>query len=352
MMANTSTAQFDTSLQQVFKLGGSVSIYMGHGGTNFGWWAGANIKGQLFLPHITSYDYDCEISEAGDHGYGSEGFDKYVATKNVLMTVNHNSIPPEPAFNPKTAYGPISFTEFVSFWDVKSQLCKNPIQRSGKDRLDFEAMDIPHGFALYSFAAQASNSKPTLTLNDLHDRATIFVNSSFAGSLYRPQTQLQFSANAGRALAFDVLVESMGHQNFGPPMIDPKGVSSVSVGSSTVSKFSVCALTLDEPQLQSLVFGPLGSTSVKANVPTFFRGTFQIDTVTDTFLDFTAWTKGIVWVNGFHLGRYWTIGPQYALYVPAPFLVSGLNEVVVLELEPKAQSAYEMPSIDHPIFVH
>jgi beta-galactosidase len=75
--------------------------------------------------------------------------------------------------------------------------------------------------------------------------------------------------------------------------------------------------------------------------PCFYRATFNVEQVGDTFLDTSQLGKGEMWVNGHALGRFWNIGPQKTLYVPGPWLKKGMNEVVVFDVEGKAGERLE-----------
>lgn len=197
-MANTSSADTAQYLDKILSLRGSVSLYMAHGGTNFGFWSGANGQGTDFEPHITSYDYNAPITEAGDHGYGSDGIDKFVAIKNVVK--KYSPISPEPQPIKKHAYGNVTFTKSANLMDqvFNGPLATNTITNLPKPSY-MEAYDHFYGFICYSlyvtpsFSSSASSSAAleflpqgnVISFSDVADRIYVFLDSTLVGLVER-----------------------------------------------------------------------------------------------------------------------------------------------------------------------
>ncbi|XP_058560228.1 beta-galactosidase-1-like protein isoform X3 [Neofelis nebulosa] len=310
-------------LETMLKLGASVNMYMFHGGTNFGYWNGADEKGR-FLPITTSYDYDAPISEAGDPT------PKLFALRNVIS---------------KDGY-------LLSFLDI---LCPHGPIRSILP-MTFEAVKQDHGFMLYRTYLTHTVSEPTqlwVPNNGVHDRAYVMVDGVFQGVLERNMKhQLFLMGKMGAKL--DILLENMGRLSFGSNSSDFKGLLEPPVlGQTALTQWLMFPLKVDKLVKWWFPLPLLRSSHPQApSGPTFYSTTFSIlGEGGDTFLFLPGWTKGQVWINGFNLGRYWTRqGPQQTLYVPRPLLFSrgALNKITLLELEnvpPEPQVQF----LDRPI---
>jgi beta-galactosidase len=306
------------ALNEILSAGASVSLYMFHGGTNFGFMNGANSLWGSYLPIITSYDYDAPLSEAGDPT------PKYWALRDRIG--RHEPLPeialPVPV--PKMALGPVDLPESVALFDALDSLA-SPIQRPAPEPMEMLGQSL--GLALYRTQVAGPN-EALLTIRGLHDRAQVFVDRQPVGVLERefPDKDLFLTIPEGGAM-LDILVENMGRVHFGPDLLDRKGITEgVLLGQQYLFGWTMFPLPLDD--LSRLTFAASSTTPG----PAFYRGHFAVADPRDTFLALPGWTKGVCWVNGFNLGRYWNRGPQRTLYVPAPLLAKGENELVVLEL--------------------
>jgi beta-galactosidase len=156
----------------------------------------------------------------------------------------------------------------------------------------------------------------------------IFSDTKLLGMLDRrlKQSAIDVSLSAGSTL--NILVENMGRINFGAKLVDDrKGITeSVKLDGKELLGWEMFSLSLDD--LTRLRF-----SRNEIATPAFHRGSFNLNRLGDTFLDMRGWGKGNVWVNGHHLGRFWKIGPQQTLFVPAQWLRRGRNEITVLDLE-------------------
>lgn len=298
----------------------SFSIYMVHGGTTFGFNAGANNYPPLFTPEITSYDYDAPISEAG------WATPKFYALRELLSRHLNpgDTLPDVPPKNPVIEIPPIHLDECAPLFSnlPPAQHVMQPQQ--------MELFDQAHGAILYRRELPSGRSG-TLRFKDLNDYAMIFLDGQKIATVDR--CRVQNSAvlpERAHKMTLDVLVDSFGHVTYGHGMGDRKGMRRAELETAghtnALSRWEVFNLPFDAKELSQLNF-----TKGAPGLPAFYRGEFSLAKTGDTFLDMTDWTKGMVWINGHNLGRYWTIGPQQTLYCPAPWLKEGQNEIVVLE---------------------
>lgn len=308
------------ALDEILQHGDSVNLYMFHGGTNFGFMSGANEAPYPdYQADVTSYDYDAPLDEAGDPT------PKYFAFREVLSRYTKLPDLPVPIPAPKMAIAPFEMSESVGLFDVLPALAA-PVACPAPQPMEHLGYDT--GFILYRTRLDASGIQSPLTLRELHDRAQVFINGVQVGVLEREHHQdtLEISIPAGGA-QLDILVENMGRVNYGPNLADRKGITkAVQLGQQMLFGWEIYPLGLDN--LSALPFAAHRKTAG----PAFYRGTFRIDAPLDTFLSLPGWTKGAAWINGFCLGRYWKRGPQQTLYVPAPLLRSGENELILFEL--------------------
>ncbi|AZN39288.1 glycoside hydrolase family 35 protein [Paenibacillus albus] len=317
-------------LDDMLKAGASVNFYMFHGGTNFGYYNGANCQEpDRYDPTITSYDYDAMLNEAG------EPTDKYFAARDVIaryMPLGELELPPAIA---KQAYGRVELAEQAVLFE---QLNAISAPTQSVTPLPMERLGQQHGFILYSTRISGPRPAEQLYLHDVRDRALIFLDGVYQGVIERapvPQSVTITVPEGGSKL--DILVENMGRINYGPYLKDHKGITEgVRLGFQYLFDWTIRPLPLEE--LSHLTFA--GGDARVAAGPKFYRGKLQVEgSPADTFLDMQGWTKGVVFLNGFNLGRYWNKGPQRTLYVPAPLLREGDNELVIFELHGTDQSA-------------
>ena len=305
-------------LDEVLATGASVNLYMFHGGTNFGFTNGANDK-HTYRPTVTSYDYDAPLDEAGDPT------EKFTAFREVIGKYAPLPDGPVPGPADKLALEPVALTESAALLD-SAHLLGEPVR--SREPLTMEQLGQDFGFVLYETLLSAAGPA-LLELEQVRDRAQVFVDGRPVGVLERE--------NHEHALAFDVpragavltlLVENQGRVNYGPGIHDRKGLpGQVLLDGTPLVDWTSRPLPMTRPD--ALAFA---TTTRPPTGPAFHRGTFELTGTADTFLHLDGWTKGNAWINGFALGRYWSRGPQRSLYVPAPVLREGVNEIVVLEL--------------------
>ena len=317
------------TLERMVKNNASVNVFMFHGGTNFGFWNGANVDGNgQYQPTITSYDYHALLSEAGDITPAYEAckavLEKYFgpAPKPNIAIVNAK----------KKAYGKVALTKRVALWEELGE----PVKAASP--LTMEELDQEYGYVLYrkqvslppvskAFLAK-HNYTMELAITGLRDRAVVFAGGKKVGVLYRnnPNEKLMLPMPEGNSFRLDILVENMGRVNYGHEISYPCGISGVvKIGHNAIYDWDMYRFPLDAL--------PSSGMTATTDCPVFFKGTFEVEEACDTFLDTSNFRKGVAFVNGFNLGRYWEVGPQQTLYIPAPLLKIGQNEIMLFETD-------------------
>lgn len=319
---------------------GHVNIYMFHGGTNFGFMNGSNNYGDL-APDVTSYDYDALLREDGRITPKYEAFREVIARFLPEGHVAH----PLPAQIKCYAYGSLTPGGTLSLWDALPHLgaCKHSTHPQS-----MEMLGESYGYVLYRSVLPHDTAISKLRLYKANDRAQVFLNEQHVVTLYDRELlsehEVDFACEAGTKL--DILTENMGRVNYGVLMREQqKGIAGdVLLNGRFHSNWDQYALPMTPEMLHALPF----SADEPEEGPTFSRFTFEVDEAHDTFLDLRDWGKGCVSVNGFMLGRFWDIGPQKRLYIPAPLLREGKNECIIFESEGrrgKAPVLYSEPDL-------
>ncbi len=327
--------KYVAGLDSVLSAGISINMYMFHGGTTRGFMNGANYNDRNpYEPQISSYDYDAPLDEAGN---ATEKFKKF---REVIMKhlPEGKKLPDVPAPRNVINISPINFTQSANLFDVLAAPKLNPTP------LTFEDLHQDYGFVLYRTELNGGSSG-ILKIKELCDYGLVFINGKRAGILDRrlKQDSLQIDLPAGK-IRLDILVENLGRINYGPYLLkNKKGIT---------EKVIFNGNELKGWQMFSLPVANINSVHAKTNViinnvPVFRKGIFNLETVGDSYLDMSNWGKGCVWINGHHLGRYWNIGPQQTIYVPAEWLKKGKNEIAVFELLKSNET--ELKGITTPI---
>lgn len=317
----------------------SFSLYMTHGGTSFGHWAGANSPG--FAPDVTSYDYDAPVNEQG------APTPKYMALRKALAKYT-----PEGQAKMPKSIPVISIPEF-SFTQVAPLFANLPEAKKDRDVKTMEEYDQGFGTILYRTELPALAEGSLLTVNDVHDYAQVYVDGKYIGKLDRRIGEKELMLPAcKKGAVLDILVEAMGRINFGRAIKDFKGITDkVTVTEDREGHEFTCDLKNwqvynleDELSFyESRTFQPVASVNAneEGRYPGgVYKATFKLNKPGDTFLNMENFGKGLVYINGHALGRFWEIGPQLTLYVPGPWLKKGENEVVVFDVVgPRALTA-------------
>jgi beta-galactosidase len=317
-------------LDKILQLNASVNMYMFEGGTNFAFWNGANGGGTSYSPQITSYDYNAPLNERG------ELTDKFHLIRNVIK--NYLPVPSQPPLTENaTVYndGSLMFKEYALLFDNTQIFTKQVVD---DHPMTFEDMQQNYGFMLYTTVDDIypKTSPVTLAIEGLHDRATVFWNKQVVGIMTRGQYKnISFEVADSSKGTIDILVENMGRLNYGSDINDRKGIlDGVYLNGNEIIHWKSSSVPLNNTDI--LQFVAVGG-SVPPKVCVFYRASFTIDSsspIRDTFIQTTGWVKGVVFVNGINIGRYWTPkGPQLTLYIPANALKSGTNEVILFEID-------------------
>ncbi|MFJ2532600.1 glycoside hydrolase family 35 protein [Microbacterium maritypicum] len=313
-----SAASTGGTIEELLAAGGSVSLYMAHGGTNFGLWNGAN-HDRVLQPTVTSYDSDAPIGEDGTLN------EKFHALRAMFAPFHASELPPVPA-GPRrqsAASAPLeqrsSLLQLVATLPVTGEVSPRP--------RTFEELGAEDGLVVYeadvSFPADA-----TLTIDGLHDRAVVFLDAQVLGVLERDgETSLALPVEGG-AGRLTLVVESLGRINYGPYTGERKGIMrGVMIGRRLVNGWTHRLFPQEAPTA-----APGLDRSAEASDGVAVAS-FDIAEPLDAWLAFPGGSKGMVWLNGFLLGRYWKVGPQETLYAPAPLWKVGRNELVVLDTD-------------------
>jgi len=318
--AKTDTTEIKNQIKFLMDNKKSFNLYVIHGGTNFGYTAGANSGGKGYEPDVTSYDYDAPIGEQG------KPTAKYMALRRLLDSYlpKGKKLPPVPESIPSYDIPSIGLTTFSSVWDNLPQPI-NSVQPK-----PFEAYNQDYGFMLYT-TELIGHKKGKLTVTDLHDYATVFLNGEYIGTLNRMEgiNSIDIPESKAAHPVLEILVEGMGRINFAQNLIDRKGITDrVTLNGMTLMNWKVYNLPMDD----KFIYNLRSSSRNPGKRGIFFKGNFFLAASGDTFLDMSNFQKGIAWVNGHNLGRYWSIGPQKRLYCPASFLRKGTNEMIIFDL--------------------
>ncbi|WP_239004811.1 glycoside hydrolase family 35 protein [Paenibacillus tepidiphilus] len=431
-------------LDEMLEQGSSVNLYMFHGGTNFGFYSGANhIAG--YEPTVTSYDYDAPLTEWGDIT------EKYQAIRAVLDKHGVSPGGELPAPQPKQAIGVVKLTESADLLAQAEHLAG--VSAESVTTRTMEEMGQNYGFILYSAWIKGPRTGQQLQLREVRDRAQVFLNGAPLGVVERWNPQPLSLTVPPEGARLDILVENMGRVNYGPWLSDRKGITEgVLIDNQYQFNWTISTLPMEPELLERVRYrgvgeadredlavkegietnaglkvepkagsnaGPNAEPSTERNKlsielsaepgtgrnesdadlhvrsasepgrefsaevmtgrklagdeqgtessaepgpspgtepgtqaavheqlhtgrPAFYRGSFMAAAREDTFLRFDGWGKGVAWINGFNLGRYWSAGPQRALYIPGPLLREGANELVLLELH----SCPEEPAVE------
>lgn len=301
----------------------SFSLYMTHGGTSFGHWGGANFPN--FSPTCTSYDYDAPIGESGNIT------PKYHEVRNLLKNyLPQGSVLPEiPDSIPTIAVEAFELTQTAPLFD------NLPEAKLSESVHSMEFFDQGWGSILYRTVLEASAQEQTLVITEAHDWTQVFVDGQKIATLSRLKGQgVVKLPPVKEGTRLDILVEAMGRMNFGKGIYDWKGITEkvelqTREESKELKNWEIFNIPIDYEFAASRRYADAPNAGKQ---PAYYRGTFTLDKVGDTFFNMTNWSKGMVWINGYAIGRFWEIGPQQTLYMPGCWLKKGENEIIILDM--------------------
>lgn len=313
---DTDTAQQAQELDWILSQGYSINLYMFHGGTSFGFMSGANWDHQRYEPDVTSYDYDSPVSESGALAK------KFVAFRDVIAKHRRGvKFPDLPAALPVIEVPAFEMDEVAPLWS------RLPQAISVENPRPMESFGQSYGYILYRTHIDHP-LKGDLVIPGLRSYARIYVNGKEVGTLDRRLKQNRLSMEAPANSTLDVLVEGTGRINFTVELRNERqGINgAVTLADTDLRNWQVFPLPMEN--LTDLKFAKAAPT----HGPAFYRGHFDLGDIGDTFLDARGWGKGAAWINGHAIGRFWNVGPQQTLFVPASWLKKGSNEIVVFTL--------------------
>lgn len=325
--------------------GASFNIYMFHGGTNFGFTAGANHnQGHGYEPTVTSYDYCAMLTEWGDYTPAYHAVRKLLCEKQGIE-------PPELPESPKLqSIGKVELTETASLFENLDNIGEKhhvPVPEG------MEYFGQNFGLIYYETTLKGKYNASPMYVKNVHDFAEVYFDGEKKTSIDRTlysvegKTTLKdviFKKKKGESSPFlmpalsgerkiGVLVDTMGRVNYGGNMLDRKGISDIYLGIQRLMNYDVWTLPLDN--LDKLKY----SSSVKKDEPVFLKGSFKTDSKADCFIHLDGFNRGCVYINGFNLGRFWKVGPQKSLYIPGT-LLKDENEIIVFNI-----GGYSKPTV-------
>lgn len=307
----------------------SFNYYMVHGGTNFGFTSGANYdKRHDIQPDLTSYDYDAPISEAG------WVTPKYDSIRTVIKKYVDYDVPEAPEPFPLIEISSIKLDKVADLLTVAET--QEAVQ--GLSPMTFEQLNQGNGYVLYRRHFNQPISG-TLSIDGLRDYATVYVDGEYVGHLNRYNKNYAMDIEIPFNSDLEILVENMGRINYGSEIVhNNKGIiSPVKINDNIIEgDWEMVKLPMAEaPALDKMpknaVFATEKANQNLANRPAIYKGTFELQDTGDTFLDMEDWGKGIVFINGINIGRFWQVGPQQTLFIPGAWLKKGTNEIVIFD---------------------
>lgn len=330
------------TVRKILEMGASINFYMFHGGTNFGLMNGANYDGK-YQPTVTSYDYDAPLSEAGDIT------PKYLELRELISRYSKEPPLDIPANTPKASYGRVKLSQMVPLADVLYHLPSISTDHVGP--MEMLPRTQLYGYVLYR--TLFSNGLGSVEINGAKDYGLLMVDSKPIRVIERHEQQELRVGHKKNSGVLDLLIENSGRINYGSKMgQERKGIEgSVLLDGKAAAGWTIYSLEFLPEFLSNMMTGALWKEAKLEDgmAPAFYRGTFTIgDPPADTFLKMSGWTKGVIVINGSLLGRFWNIGPQHTLYVPAPWLVEGANGIVVFCLG-QPQPDFSVELVDAPI---
>ncbi|KAM3868830.1 beta-galactosidase-1-like protein 2 [Diretmus argenteus] len=330
-----------STVREMLRRGMSINLYMFHGGSSFGFMSGA-LANPSYKALVPSYDYDAPLSEAGEYT------PKYHLLRDLFARYSSESFPDMPALHYREAYEPAIMYHHLSLWDALS-FTEGPFQ--SPTPVSMENLPVnrgngqSYGYTLYE--TTITRGGVLKSGDNVRDRALVFVDRNYIGLLKRRHLELAVPDGKGeRTLSF--LVENCGRVHHGRDLDKQrKGlVGDILLNNAPLRDFTIYSLDMKPSFIDSLYQAPWKALPQTPSFPGFFMGRlFAYGYPSDTFVKLSGWSKGVVFINGLNLGRYWSIGPQQTLYLPGPFLNSGINQLIVFE---EQEAEYKIQFEDTP----
>ncbi len=321
----------EAEIRAMLEAGDSLSLYMVHGGTSFGWMNGANSDRGKYQPDVSSYDYDAPLDESG------RPRPKYFAIREIIAAATHTTPPPVPPSLPLITLPPIRLAHALSLWNSLPPAVSSPAPRSMED------LGQGYGYVLYRTEVEGTGEQ-LLAFHDLHGYARVYLDGQWAATVDRRLGQQDAVVKVNGKQRLDILVENPGRINFTEALRGERAgfTGEVTLDGKAVDGWRTVPLPFTPPPSE-------GYTQEACEGPCLYRAQFTVEQPGDTFLNTGQLHKGAVWVNGHLLGRTWEIGPMESLYLPGAWLRAGQNEIVVLDLNGGAGLA--VAGQDHPTYI-
>lgn len=316
---------------RLLSLGGSINFYMFHGGTNFGFMNGANHQ-EKYEPTVTSYDYFAPLTEAGDIT------ECYLKIREVNEK-HFGALPPLTVKNTvKKAYGSIVANSCGSLFEnlksISAPVC-SPTPKYMED------IGQDYGYTLYRTTVNGPFFNQPLTLPDMRDRAIVYLDGKQLGIIENGMENdaIFLNDNTNNEHVLEILTENMGRVNYGVKVGDKKGLCKVLLDMQHLFGWEIYPLKMQD--LSEI------TEKCSENTTGFFKATLNVDGAPcDTFIKPVGFTHGFINVNGHNIGRYHNKrGPQKTLFVPAPFLKTGKNEILIFETDCATDCSLEFTDV-------
>lgn len=320
---------------------GSINLYMFRGGTNFGFMNGCSARGNNDLPQVTSYDYEAVLTEWGNPT------DKYYELKKVIKSLYPNIEQLEPRIRIQKNLGKYKVDGAVSLMKIVSEISE---ENHTVYPQAMEDLNCNYGYMLYKSNIKNYNHNEKLKVIDAADRCSIYIDEKFVANQYKEEigTEVEFNSE-NPIINIDILVENLGRVNYGHKLNAPtqrKGIKGgVMINNHFHSGWTQYPLSFNEEMVAKIKFEE--NIVNKVETPMFYHFTVELDSIHDTFIDCSKYGKGCIFVNGFNVGRYWSMGPIQYLYLPSGFLKEK-NEIIIFETENILINELEFS--DKPIF--
>jgi beta-galactosidase len=320
--AGADTNSLKKEVDFLLRTGRSVNFYVIHGGTNFGFTAGANAFSPIqYQPDITSYDYGAPINEQG------RPTPEFFMLRRIISKYTQAKIPDLPAPIASIEIAEIPMAKTLNLWNLILPSISTPQPRP------MESFGQNQGLIRYK-TKLIGHKSGKLKIWEPHDYALVFLNGVFVDTVFRDggNWEVQLPPSTVKDPELEILVEGMGHINFAQFMLDRKGITErVTLNGMTLMNWETTLIPMDESFIERLNKIPANRMMLQKPC-NFFSGTFMLEKTGDVYFDLSRYKKGMVYINGHNLGRFWDKGPQTRLYCPANWLKQGTNEILVFDL--------------------
>ena len=318
---------------------GSINLYMFHGGTNFGFMNGCSARGVTDLPQVTSYDYDALLDEQGNPT------PKYFAVQKMMETY----YPEYPQMKPLTKESfelrDIALSEKVSLFETLADLTQ-PVESLYP--LKMEDLGQSYGYLLYRTKASWDADEEKIRVIDGRDRMQLFVDGRLMATQYQAEIgQDIFVAGEKKAThRIDILMENMGRVNYGHKFLADTQRKGIRTGVCKDLHFLLNwqQYPLSFENTENIDF----SKGWQPEQPAFYAFDFEMKALKDTYLDLSGFGKGLAFVNGVNIGRFWNVGPTLSLYIPHSLLKEGHNRIIIFETEGEYEESINL--VNKPTF--